>query len=146
VENNGLKKGGSRETYELLHHVAGLEDVWQLHWSEKAGDRNFAAERIANPDESTAYWIKLTANEDGSFRVLNGRTGLWKSYPARSNKKRNQSVLGSGRHQTTSIQHIGDDHRSIIMAIEHTLGSSHDGDRVELQGTVVFYMEGEVEI
>lgn len=87
VENNGLKKGGSRETYELLHHVAGLEDVWQLHRSEKAGDENFAAERIANLDESTAYWIKLSANKDGSFRVLNGRTGQWKSYPARYKDK-----------------------------------------------------------
>jgi competence protein ComEC len=87
VENNGLKKGGSRETYELLHHVAGLKDVWQLHLSQKAGDANFALERIANPDESTAYWIKLSANKDGSFRVLNGRTGLWKSYPARYKDK-----------------------------------------------------------
>ena len=78
-----MKKGGSRETYELLHHVAGLADVWQLHRSEKAGDMNFAAEQIANPDESTAHWIKISANEDGSFRVLNGRTGLVKSYPAR---------------------------------------------------------------
>jgi len=83
VENNGLKKGGSRETYELLHHVAGLEDVWQLHWSKKAGDSNFAADRIANLDESTAHWIKLSANEDGSFRVFNGRTGKWTDYPAR---------------------------------------------------------------
>ena len=88
VENNGLKKGGSRETYELLHHVAGLQDVWQLHRSQKAGDANFAAERIANPDESTAYWIKLSANEDGSFRVSNGRTGEWKSYPSRYKDKR----------------------------------------------------------
>jgi competence protein ComEC len=87
VMNNGLNKGGDLAAYEALHHVPGLEDVWQLHWSKKAGERNFAAERIANPDESTAYWIKLSANEDGSFRVLNGRTGLWKSYPARSKEK-----------------------------------------------------------
>jgi beta-lactamase superfamily II metal-dependent hydrolase len=83
VMNNGLKKGGALATYESLHHVAGLEDVWQLHRSEAAGDKNFAAERIANPDESTAYWIKLNASEDGSFRVLNGRTGQWKSYAVR---------------------------------------------------------------
>jgi hypothetical protein len=81
--NNGLKKGGSQATYESLHHVQGLEDVWQLHRSEAAGDRNFPAGRIANLDESTAHWIKLSAAEDGSFRVLNGRTGEWKSYPAR---------------------------------------------------------------
>jgi competence protein ComEC len=83
VMNNGLKKGGALATYESLHHVVGLEDVWQIHRSEAAGDRNFAAERIANPDESTAYWIKLSASDDGSFRVLNGRTGEWKNYPAR---------------------------------------------------------------
>ena len=81
--NNGLKKGGALGTYETLHHVAGIEDVWQLHRSESAGDKNFAAERIANPDESTAYWIKLSASEDGSFRVLNARTGEWKNYPTR---------------------------------------------------------------
>jgi competence protein ComEC len=83
IMNNGLKKGGSLLTYESLHHVQGLEDVWQLHRSEAAGAANFAAERIANPDESTAYWIKLSAGEDGSFRVLNARTGQWKDYPAR---------------------------------------------------------------
>jgi beta-lactamase superfamily II metal-dependent hydrolase len=84
IENNGLKKGGSRETYALLHHVAGLEDVWQLHRSAKAGDSNFAPERIANLDESTAHWIKLSANEDGSFRVFNGRTGKSVNYPKRN--------------------------------------------------------------
>lgn len=80
IMNNGQKKGGSRAVYELLHHVGGLEDVWQVHRSDAAGDRNFAIDRIANLDESTGYWIKLSASEDGSFRVLNGRTGLGKNY------------------------------------------------------------------
>jgi competence protein ComEC len=83
IMNNGQKKGGSRAVYEVLHHVHGLEDVWQIHRSEAAGDQNFAIERIANLDESTAHWIKLTASEDGSFRVLNGRTGLGKNYSKR---------------------------------------------------------------
>jgi hypothetical protein len=78
-----MKKGGSQATYESLHHVAGLEDVWQLHRSQAAADENFPAERIANLDESTAHWIKLSATQDGSFRVLNGRTGEEKTYPAR---------------------------------------------------------------
>jgi competence protein ComEC len=81
--NNGLKKGGARETYETLHHVKGLEDVWQLHRSEPAAELNFPADRIANLDESTAYWIKLTAASDGSFQVINSRTGATHSYPAR---------------------------------------------------------------
>jgi competence protein ComEC len=83
IMNNGLKKGGSRAVYEVLHHAQGLEDVWQVHRSEAAGDQNFAGDRIANLDESTAHWIKLTAGEDGSFHVLNGRTGLGKNYSKR---------------------------------------------------------------
>jgi competence protein ComEC len=83
IMNNGLKKGGAPATFATLHHVSDLEDVWQLHRAEAAGDSNFPAERIANIDESTAHWIKLTASEDGSFRVLNGRTGESKTYPSR---------------------------------------------------------------
>jgi hypothetical protein len=60
-----------------------VEDVWQLHRSEAAGGDNFADDRIANLDERTAHWIKLCANDDGSFRVMNGRTGVWKTYGAR---------------------------------------------------------------
>ena len=82
IMNNGLKKGGALNTYEALHNVAGLADVWQIHRSQAAGDQNFAADHIANLDESTGYWIKLTAHEDGSFQVVNQRTGQGTSYPA----------------------------------------------------------------
>jgi competence protein ComEC len=84
IMNNGLKKGGALTTYRVLHNVPGLEDVWQLHTSAEAGDSNFAAKYIANLDESAAHWIKLTANEDGSFRVFNQRTAEWKDYGDRS--------------------------------------------------------------
>ena len=84
IMNNGVSKGGARGTYEALHHVSGLEDVWQLHASTDAADANFPARYIANLDESTAYWIKLVASEDGSFRVLNQRTGEWKNYASHS--------------------------------------------------------------
>lgn len=83
IMNNGLMKGGALTTYETLHQVPGLENVWQLHLSAEAGDRNFAPAYSANLDESTAYWIKLVANEDGSFRVFNQRTGVWREYAAR---------------------------------------------------------------
>lgn len=82
--NNGLKKGGALATYRALHQVRGLESVWQLHLSAEAGDSNFAPEFAANLDESTAYWIELVASADGSFRVLNRRTGKWKAYPPRA--------------------------------------------------------------
>jgi competence protein ComEC len=81
--NNALKKGGQRAMFEVLHRAPGVEGVWQLHTSADAGDLNFPAEYIANVDESAAHWIKLVANEDGSFRVFNARTEHWKQYPAR---------------------------------------------------------------
>lgn len=83
IMNNGVKKGGALVTYQALHHVAGLEDVWQLHRSTEAAESNFGADYVANLDESTAYWIKLTANPDGSFQVLNARTRQTKRYAAR---------------------------------------------------------------
>jgi competence protein ComEC len=83
IMNNGLKKGGALVTYQALHQVQGLKDVWQVHSSSSAGDQNFAPSNIANLDESTSFWLKLEAKSDGSFRVFNQRTGEWKSYPAR---------------------------------------------------------------
>ena len=80
--NNAPKKGGQRAMFEALHH-APVENVWQLHTSDDAGDLNFPAEYIANVDDSAAHWIKLVARQDGSFAVLNHRTGRWKQYPAR---------------------------------------------------------------
>ena len=68
---------------EYLQSDQAPKYVWQLHRAEAAGALNFAAERIANLDESTAHWIKLSASEDGSFRVLNGRTGRWTQYGTR---------------------------------------------------------------
>jgi competence protein ComEC len=81
--NNAPKKGGQRAMFEVLHR-APVENVWQLHSSVDAGDLNFAADYIANVDDSAAHWIKLVAQDDGSFSVLNGRTGRWKQYPPSS--------------------------------------------------------------
>jgi competence protein ComEC len=83
ILNNGATKGGDPEMFASLRRVQGLEDVWQIHRSEAAGGANFADERIANLDTRAAHWIKLSANDDGSFRVMNGRTGVWKRYGVR---------------------------------------------------------------
>lgn len=80
--NNALKKGGQRGMFEALHR-APIQNVWQLHASAEASDLNAPAEYIANVDDSDAHWIKLVAKEDGSFSVLNGRTGQVKQYPQR---------------------------------------------------------------
>ena len=84
VMNNGVKKGGARTTFQVLPQVPGLQDVFQLHASAEAAENNFPAEFIANVDEGTAYWIKVVARGDGSFRVQNPRTGEWYDYPAPS--------------------------------------------------------------
>lgn len=83
ILNNGATKGGALEMFTFLHSAKGVGDVWQLHRSNAAANENFATERIANLDEQTAHWIKLRANEDGSFQILNGRTGLWTRYAKR---------------------------------------------------------------
>jgi competence protein ComEC len=83
ILNNGATKGGAPETFALLHDKVATADAWQLHKSQNAGARNFADERIANLDESTANWIKVSANADGSFRVINRRTGAAKWYESR---------------------------------------------------------------
>jgi competence protein ComEC len=79
ILNNGATKGGGAKTFAMLR-ASGL-DVWQLHQSRNAGVVNFADDRIANLDETTGHWLKLSANADGSFRVTNQRTGDAKNYP-----------------------------------------------------------------
>jgi beta-lactamase superfamily II metal-dependent hydrolase len=80
IVNNGAIKGGAPETFAALHSISPNPDVWQLHRSANPGAVNFADEHIANLDESTSYWIKVTSKPDGSFQVFNARTGSSKSY------------------------------------------------------------------
>jgi len=82
IINNGQSKGGAADTLQALHHLTAPIDVWQLHRSAGAGESNFADEYIANLDESTSHWIKLVAHNDGSFRILNPRTGSWRDFAA----------------------------------------------------------------
>ena len=79
ILNNGATKGGGPKTFAMLR-ASGLEDVWQLHRSLNGGVVNFADGRIANLDETTGHWLKLSANPDGSFRVTNQRTAETKTY------------------------------------------------------------------
>ena len=88
ILNNGVTKGGSPEVLAALHQARGLEDAWQLHRSLPPGPRFFSDDHIANLDESTAYWLKVSAKTDGSFLVANGRTGEAKAYGPRSGASR----------------------------------------------------------
>jgi hypothetical protein len=82
ILNNGAVKGGAAETLRTLHALPGTE-TWQLHRSEASGAENFADEHIANLSEVTWNWIKVSASENGSFGVTNGRTGATTRYPPR---------------------------------------------------------------
>jgi hypothetical protein len=98
--NNGPRKGGSPQTFEILRGSPGFEDLWQIHYSVVAGDLNRADEFIANLEEGSplpgaaagaapvhmgaANWIRLSARANGEFSVTNSRTGYTKRYAPRS--------------------------------------------------------------
>jgi glucose/arabinose dehydrogenase/beta-lactamase superfamily II metal-dependent hydrolase len=82
IMNNGPKKGGSPEAMQTVRSSPGLEDLWQLHYATDAGAANTPEPLIANPDESAAHYLKISAQRDGSFTVTNSRTTLTKRYKA----------------------------------------------------------------
>lgn len=82
IMNNGARKGGSLETFDILRSSPGLEDLWQLHFALAAGkERNSPDSLIANTEVNCeGKWLKLTVARDGSFTVENSRNGFRKSY------------------------------------------------------------------
>ena len=85
IMDNGAKKGGSPSVWDIIEKSPGLENLWQLHFSEEGGSaHNVAEEFIANPDGPDAgNYLELIARPDGSFAVFNSRTQKSKEYPAR---------------------------------------------------------------
>lgn len=98
VINNSGRKGASREAWTRVQASPGLEDLWQVHYSElrPGGDQwaegpeqggeafNVAEQFIANLDDSTGHYIRMSAKQDGSFTITNARTGFRKAYESRS--------------------------------------------------------------
>ena len=108
IMNDGTRKGGEPEVMKTVHSSPGLEDLWQLHFSQLSGQEyTVAGLFIANGiDEGsavmpvapisapqpgpnappapvhngTAYWIKVSAQQDGTFTVTNARNGFSKTY------------------------------------------------------------------
>jgi beta-lactamase superfamily II metal-dependent hydrolase len=52
VMNNGTRKGGTPDAFQVLHASPGLEDLWQLHWAHNAGLENAPAAFVANIDDN----------------------------------------------------------------------------------------------
>jgi competence protein ComEC len=89
IMNNGTKKGGSPSAWRIVRDSPGLEDLWQLHTSAEGGrEFNSAEQFVANVDETTAYPIKVSAKQDGSFTVTNARNSMTKTYQARGGGRR----------------------------------------------------------
>jgi competence protein ComEC len=110
IMNNGTRKGGQPEVMKTLHSSPGLEDLWQMHFSELSGQEYtvpglFIANVLDEPSvampvapmspppsgpgaappplhNGAAHWIKVSARADGSFTVTNGRNAFSKQYNA----------------------------------------------------------------
>jgi len=108
IMNNGTRKGGQPEVMRVVHTSPGFEDLWQIHFSQLSGqeypvpgmfianglDENLAAmpvEPIAAPapgpgappapaHNGPSHWIKVSAQNDGTFTVTNTRNGFAKTY------------------------------------------------------------------
>ncbi|OFW13893.1 MAG: hypothetical protein A3F70_10575 [Acidobacteria bacterium RIFCSPLOWO2_12_FULL_67_14] len=83
VMNNNPTKGGVALTFKTVKSSPGLEDLWQLHWSENPGAQNSAENMVANfTKDDPGHFIRVTARNDGSMTVKNGRNGFTKEYSA----------------------------------------------------------------
>ena len=112
VINNGTRKGALPDTMKTLFTSPGLEDIWQIHFSLLSGQEYtvpgmFIANLTDEPSTAMpvapmaapapgantppppahngpAFWIKISAKEDGSFSVTNTRNKFSKTYAART--------------------------------------------------------------
>lgn len=84
IMNNGARKGGSPDAWQIVKDSPGLEDLWQLHYALEGGkEHNVADPFIANVDEQCmGQYVKLTADGNGSFTVWNQRNKFEKVYKA----------------------------------------------------------------
>lgn len=108
IMNNGTRKGGEPDVMKTVYSSPGLEDLWQIHFSLLSGQEYtvpgmfiantvdeqqpampIAPARAPQPGpgavpppahNGTAYWIKVSAQQDGSYTVTNARNGFSKTY------------------------------------------------------------------
>jgi len=89
--NNGSCKGGESETLDILKNSPGLQDLWQLHYSNAGGQKNAPEDFIANPKEPCeAKLIKVTVQRNGTFTVTNTWNTFSKTYKPHTQEKQRQ--------------------------------------------------------
>lgn len=80
---NGARKGADPPSWPILRATAGLEDIWQVHYSAAgAQDTNPPPDFIANLEQPSDEFamIKLTVQSGGTYSVTNTRNGFTKAY------------------------------------------------------------------
>ena len=84
IMNNGARKGGDPDAWQIVKDSPGLEDLWQLHYAMAGGKAHNSPDTfIANVDEfCEGKYLELTAQSNGSFSVLNSRNKFQKEYKA----------------------------------------------------------------
>lgn len=82
IMNNGARKGGSPDAWQIVKDAPGLEDLWQLHYAIEGGkEHNVPDPFIANvADQDEGRYLKLTAESNGAFTVFNQRNKFEKAY------------------------------------------------------------------
>ncbi len=105
IMNNGTRKGGYPEVMRTLFSAPGFEDLWQAHFSLWSGQEytvpglfiaNMVDEQALSmpiapalrqagegpppAHDGMAYWIKVSAQQDGTYTVTNARNGFVKTY------------------------------------------------------------------
>ncbi len=80
IMNDGPRKGGEPAVFDIPRSSAGLEDLWQLHYSAQAADENAAADFIANMEQNCeGKPIKVSIERNGTFTVTNTRNNFSKT-------------------------------------------------------------------
>ena len=83
IMNNGAHKAGSPEAWQTVHESPGLKDLYMLHTAEGSdAAHNSPDALIANPKggSTDGNYFKVAASPNGSFTVMNSRTGQTKDY------------------------------------------------------------------
>jgi beta-lactamase superfamily II metal-dependent hydrolase len=108
IMNDGPSKGGPPATMKTLFASPGLENLWEIHFSILSGQEYtvpglFIANNLDDPitampiepgsepprsmgmpvHDGKAYYIKVSAQADGTFTVTNQRNMFSKTYGAR---------------------------------------------------------------
>ena len=108
IMNNGTRKGGQPDAMKVLFSSPGLEDLWEMHFSQLSGQEytvpgmfianTFDEQQAAVPVDpftpppqgqqappapqhnGASFYFKVSAQQDGSFTVTNTRNAFSKTY------------------------------------------------------------------